>query len=164
MSAWLDTPGRHRHRAQRGTSFIADSNNNVIVRADSGPSETRPFLPVRGRQSRAGPGFSGDNGPALKAQLDTPDGVCIAPRRRFLVVAELPQRIASGASTGRRASSRRWAGSGRETAFDGGRSACRGCGAQHPEPPWRAPPTGDLYIADTLNYRVRMIEGGKTRA
>src|SRR4029077_8733628 len=73
LSAWLDTPGGIPI-APNGDIYIADSNNDVILRADPRAATPVPVAGIKGRT-----GFAGDDGIALKAQLDTPDGVCIAP-------------------------------------------------------------------------------------
>ena len=48
--------------------------------------------PVAGSHE-LGTGFSGDNGPAIVAQLDTPDGVAIAPDGDLIVADSHNDRI-----------------------------------------------------------------------
>src|SRR5262249_13580344 len=87
IEAWLDTPGG-LVVGPNGEVFIADSNNDVIRRVNrSGDIE-----PVAGNHD-LGTGFSGDNGPAIIAQLDTPDGVAIAPDGDLIVADSHNDRI-----------------------------------------------------------------------
>src|SRR6185295_13179295 len=63
IEAWLDTPGGLAV-APNGDVYIADSNNHVIRRIDA----RGDIEPVAGSHE-LGTGFSGDNGPAIVAQL-----------------------------------------------------------------------------------------------
>ena len=83
ITAYLNTPGGIVI-APNGDIYFTDSNNNVIDRVDRRMVVTT----VVGNRSS---GFSGDNGPATRAQLDTPDGVAIAPDGD-LIVAEMAAR------------------------------------------------------------------------
>ena len=148
MSAWLDTPGGITI-APNGDIYIADSNNDVILRAD--PQKATP-VPVAGIKGRTG--FSGDNGPALKAQLDTPDGVCIAPDGDLIVADSHNDRIRRVDRPTRIITT--VAGSG-ENGYDGDQQAAVDAALNTPSAVACAA-NGDLYIADTLNYRVRMVE------
>src|SRR5205807_1006967 len=79
MSAWIDTPsGLAVDR--NGDVYYADSHFHVIWRRPIGGG----LVPVAGNQA-LGVGFSGDGGLATKAQLDTPNGVCIAPDGDLIV-------------------------------------------------------------------------------
>src|SRR5262249_2400174 len=73
MEAWLDTPGGVVV-GPNGDVYIADSNNDVIRRVDRAGN----IEPVAGNHD-LGTGFSGDNGSANVAQLDTPDRGAIPP-------------------------------------------------------------------------------------
>jgi sugar lactone lactonase YvrE len=99
-------------------------------------------------------GFAGDNGPALKALLDTPDGVCIAPDGDLVVADSHNDRI-------RRIDRPTHvittiAGSG-DNGYDGDDKPAVSAALNTPSAVACAR-NGDIYIADTLNYRVRMIE------
>ena len=149
IEAWLDTPGGIVV-APNGDIYIADSNNDVIRRIDA---RNMNIEPVAGNHD-LGSGFSGDGGQATDAQLDTPDGVAIAPDGDLIVADSHNDRIRrvdkpTGLIT-------TVAGSG-ENGYDGDEKPAIGRGAQHAERR-RAPPNGDIYIADTLNYRVRMVD------
>jgi hypothetical protein len=87
IEAWLDTPGGLA-LGPNGDIYFADSNNHVIRRVDARGN----IAPVAGSHE-LGAGFSGDNGPAIKARLDTPDGVAIAPTSTSIVADSHNDRI-----------------------------------------------------------------------
>jgi O-antigen biosynthesis protein len=149
MEAWLDAPGGIAV-APNGDVFIADSNNDVIRRADA---RDHIMYPYAGDHS-LGSGFSGDDGPASDAQLNTPDGVAIAPDGDVIVADSHNDRI-------RRVDRPTTiittiAGSG-ENGYDGDDRPATEAALNTPSAV-AAAPNGDIYIADTLNYRVRMID------
>ncbi len=149
MNAWLDTPGGLAIAAN-GDIYIADSNNDVIRRTDANNLKIEP---VAGSHE-LGTGFSGDNGPAIVAQLDTPDGVAIAPDGDLIVADSHNDRI-------RRVDRPTHiittiAGSG-ENGYDGDDKPATEAALNTPSAVASAP-NGDIYIADTLNYRIRMID------
>jgi GT2 family glycosyltransferase/sugar lactone lactonase YvrE len=147
--AWLDTPGGIEVAAA-GDVFFADSNNHVIRRINA---RDNTIVTVVGNNA-LGAGFSGDFGPATRAQLDTPDGVAIAPDGDLIVADSHNNRI-------RRVD---WptgviitiAGSG-DSSYDGDDKPAVEAALNTPSAVAVAP-SGDIYIADTLNYRVRMID------
>ena len=149
IEAWLDTPGGIVV-APTGELFLADSNNHVIRRIDAA---NKTISTVVGNNA-LGPGFSGDFGPATTAQLDTPDGVAIAPDGDLIVADSHNHRVRRvDRETGDIATI---AGSGRD-----GFSGDEGPATQaelHTPSAVAAASNGDIYIADTLNYRVRMID------
>jgi hypothetical protein len=129
--------------------FIADSNNDVIRRVNA----RGDIEPYAGNHD-LGAGFSGDNGQALEAQFDTPDGVAIAPDGDVIVADSHNDRIRrvdrpTGIIT-------TVAGSG-ENGYDGDDKPALEAALNTPSAV-AAAPNGDIYIADTLNYRVRMID------
>src|SRR4029078_2929433 len=85
ISAWLNTPGGIAI-APNGDIYFADSNNDVIDRVDR-------RLGVSAFVGNRTNGSSGDNGPATKAQLDSPDGVAIAPDGALIVADSHNDRI-----------------------------------------------------------------------
>ena len=148
IEAWLDTPGGVVV-GPNGDVYIADSNNDVIRRVNrSGDIE-----PVAGNHD-LGTGFSGDNGPAIVAQLDTPDGVAIAPDGDLIVADSHNDRIRRVDRPTRVITT--IAGSG-ENGYDGDEKPAIEAALNTPSAVATAP-NGDIYIADTLNYRIRMIE------
>ncbi|HKB12702.1 MAG TPA: glycosyltransferase [Vicinamibacterales bacterium] len=148
IEAWLDTPGG-LVVGPNGEVFIADSNNDVIRRVNrSGDIE-----PVAGNHD-LGTGFSGDNGPAIIAQLDTPDGVAIAPDGDLIVADSHNDRIRRVDRPTRVITT--IAGSG-ENGYDGDEKPATAAALNTPSAV-AAAPNGDIYIADTLNYRIRKID------
>jgi sugar lactone lactonase YvrE len=149
IEAWLDSPNGIVVGAN-GDLYFADSNNHTIRRIDARNSGIEP---VAGNHDLGG-GFGGDNGPAIEAQLDTPDGVAIAPDGDVIVADSHNDRI-------RRVDKQTGviitiAGSG-ENGYDGDEKSAIAAALNTPSAV-AAAPNGDIYIADTLNYRVRMIE------
>jgi DNA-binding beta-propeller fold protein YncE len=148
MEAWLDTPGGVVV-GPNGDVYIADSNNDVIRRVDRAGN----IEPVAGNHD-LGTGFSGDNGPAIVAQLDTPDGVAIAPDGDLIVADSHNDRIRRVDRPTRIITT--VAGSG-ENGYDGDEKLATEAALNTPSAV-AAAPNGDIYIADTLNYRIRMID------
>jgi GT2 family glycosyltransferase/sugar lactone lactonase YvrE len=146
ISAWLNTPGGIAI-APNGDIYFADSNNDVIDRVDHKLGVTT-FVGNRTN------GFSGDNGPATRAQLDTPDGVAIAPDGDLIVADSHNDRIRRVDSQTRVITT--IAGSG-ESGYDGDEKPAIDASLNTPSSVATAP-NGDIYIADTLNNRVRMID------
>jgi O-antigen biosynthesis protein len=149
IEAWLDTPGGVAV-SPNGDVYVADSNNNVIRRINA---RTTTIEPVAGNHD-SGAGFSGDGELAIGAQLDTPDGVTIAPDGDLIIADSHNERIRrvdrpTGVIT-------TIAGSG-ESGFDGDDKLAVQAALNTPSAV-AAAANGDIYIADTLNYRVRMID------
>src|SRR5258706_11083164 len=96
-----------------------------------------------------GTGFPGDNGPAIIAQLDTPDGVCIAPDGDLVVADSHNDRIRRIDRPTRIITT--IAGSG-ENGYDGDDQPAVEAALDTPNAVACAP-NGDIFIADTLNYR-----------
>jgi DNA-binding beta-propeller fold protein YncE len=148
IQAWLDTPGGIAV-APTGDVYFADSNNNVIRRIDPGNN----IATVAGNNA-LGAGFSGDFRRATSAQLDTPDGVAVATDGDLIIADSHNDRIRrmdrpTGIIT-------TIAGSG-ENGYDGDDGPATEASLNNPSAVAVAP-NGDIYIADTLNYRVRMID------
>jgi GT2 family glycosyltransferase/DNA-binding beta-propeller fold protein YncE len=149
MEAWLDAPGGLAV-APNGDVYIADSNNHVIRRVDA---RNTIIEPVAGSHA-LGTGFSGDNGPAIVAQLDTPDGVAIAPDGDLIIADSHNDRIRRVDRPTKKIMT--IAGSG-ENGYDGDEKPALEAALNTPSAVATAP-NGDIYIADTLNYRVRMVD------
>ena len=146
ISAWLNTPGGIAI-APNGDIYFADSNNDVIDRVDHRLGVTT-FVGNRTN------GFSGDNGPATRAQLDSPDGVAIAPDGDLIVADSHNDRIRRVDAPTRVITT--IAGSG-ENGYDGDEKPAIEAALNTPNAVATAP-NGDIYIADTLNNRIRMID------
>ena len=99
-------------------------------------------------------GFSGDNGPATRAQLDTPDGVAIAPDGDLIVADSHNHRIRRVDKPTQVITT--IAGSG-ENGYDGDDKPALEAALNTPNAVF-VTGNGDIYIADTLNNRVRMID------
>ena len=149
MEAWLDAPGGLAV-SPNGDLYIADSNNDVIRRVNA---RNTIIEPIAGSHD-LGTGFSGDNGPAIVAQLDTPDGVAIAPDGDLIVADSHNDRIRRVDRPTRIITT--IAGSG-ENGYDGDEKPATDAALNTPSAV-AAAPNGDIYIADTLNYRVRMVD------
>ena len=148
IEAWLDTPGGIA-LAPNGDLYIADSNNDMIRRVNA-RGDIEPYA----GSHDLGSGFSGDNGPAIVAQLDTPDGVCIAPDGDLIVADSHNDRIRRVDRPTQIITT--IAGSG-ENGYDGDDKAAISAALSNPSAVACAP-NGDIYVADTLNYRIRVIE------
>src|SRR5262245_6484398 len=148
IEAWLDTPGGVVV-GPNGDLYIADSNNDLIRRVN----RNGDIEPVAGNHD-LGTGFSGDNGLAIVAQLDTPDGVAIAPDGDLIIADSHNDRIRRVDRPTRVITT--IAGSG-ENGYDGDEKPAIDAALNTPSAV-AAAPNGDIYIADTLNYRVRMFD------
>jgi sugar lactone lactonase YvrE len=160
IAAWADTPSGLAV-APNGALYFADSQNDVVWRQDPGAnlvaiagglSDTPAGSPVKVTYN--GKGFSGDNGLAVRAQLDRPGGVCLASDGDLIVADSHNDRI-------RRIDRPTHiittiAGSG-ENGYDGDDKPATEAALNTPNAVACAP-NGDIYIADTQNYRVRMID------
>ena len=149
MEAWLDAPGGLAV-SPNGDLYIADSNNDVIRRVNASNTIIEPIA----GSHELGTGFSGDNGPAIVAQLDTPDGVAIAPDGDLIVADSHNDRIRRVDRPTRIITT--VAGSG-ENGYDGDDKPATEAALNTPSAV-AAALNGDIYIADTLNYRIRMID------
>ncbi|MBI4484781.1 MAG: hypothetical protein HY655_02110, partial [Acidobacteria bacterium] len=148
IQAWLDAPGGIVV-APNGDVYFADSNNHVVRQIDARNTLIKTVVGAH----NLGSGFSGDNGLAIRAQLDTPDGVAIAPDGDLIVADSHNNRIRRvDQPTGIISTI---AGSG-EDGYDGDDKPAIEAALNTPSGVAVAP-NGDIYIADTLNNRVRMI-------
>ena len=87
-------PGSTRRAASssppNGDVYIADSNNHVIRRIDAGNTQHRAG---RRQPRRSAPASPATTAPRPRAQLDTPDGVAIAPDGDLIVADSHNDRI-----------------------------------------------------------------------
>jgi len=149
MSAWLDTPGGLAI-GPAGHIYLADAHSDAIRRIDATTLTSATYAGDPGR----GAGFTGDGGPAARAQLAEPDGIAFAPDGDLIVADSENHRIRridreTGVITTIAGSGvPGWNGDGLpalETAFD--QPSAVACA-----------PNGDIYVADTMNNRIRRID------
>ena len=129
-----------------GNLYIADRNNQRIRKVDSAGTVTT----VAGNGGR---GFAGDGGPASQAQLSEPEGVAVDGAGNLYITDSFNHRIRKVDLTGTISTV---AGNGeRGFAGDGGPAV----EAQLSSPQAVAVDgTGNLYIADTFNGRIRRVD------
>ena len=129
-----------------GSVYIADTDNHCIRKVSGGIIST-----VAGNGT---PGFSGDNGPAASAQLRYPAGIAVDSAGGLYIADTYNQRIRK-VSGGVIATM-----SGNGTVGSGGDNG-PALSAQLNYPNGVAvDSTGDLYIADTYNHRIREVSSG----
>ena len=129
-----------------GNLYIADTSNHRILRVDIAGTITT----FAGTGDR---GFSGDGGPAVQALLNDPYGVAVDTDGNLYIADTLNQRIRRVDTEGTIAT---FAGTGdRGFSGDGGPAVQ----ALLDRPRGVAADTdGNLYIADTLNQRIRRVD------
>jgi sugar lactone lactonase YvrE len=131
----------------RNRIFIADTGNHKIRMID----EVGIIHTVVGTGDK---GYSGDNGPALEATLDTPSDVAVAPNGTLYIADTMNNvvRVVNPAGI-----IHTFAGTGgRGFSGDGGPAT-----AAELDRPYGVglAPNGDVYIADTHNQRIRHVSG-----
>src|SRR5262249_7755561 len=133
-----------------GDIYFADSNNNVIRKIDA----RNGVITTAAGNHDLDAGFSGDNEVATEAQLDTPDGVAIAPDGDLIIADSHNDRIRRVDRPTRVIPTIPGPGA---SGSDGDDKAAVDAALNTPSAV-AAAPNGDIYIADTLNYRVRLID------
>ena len=134
-----------------GNIYIADTSNNRIRRVDTSGIITT--VAGTGSQDFDGQGYGGDGGPAVRAQLSHPFGLALDRNGNLYIADSYNNRIrrvdASGTIT-------TIAGTGdRGFSGDGGPAV----EAQLENPYGVAVDgAGNLYIADSENYRIRRVD------
>jgi trimeric autotransporter adhesin len=129
-----------------GNLYIADSTNNRIRKVSNGVIST-----VAGNGT---PGFGGDNGPATNAQLNLPWGVAVDSSGNFYIADWQNNRIrevSNGVIT-------TVAGNG-TAGFSGDNGLATSAQVNGPRNV-AVDATGNLYIADEANNRVRRVSNG----
>ena len=129
-----------------GNLYIADTFNQRIRKVSNGVIST-----VAGNGT---PGFSGDNGPATSAQLNSPLGVAVDSAGNLYIADQTNNRIrkvSNGVIT-------TVAGNG-TPGFSGDNGPATSAQLSFPAG-IAVDPAGTLYIADGGNYRIRKVSGG----
>ena len=128
----------------KGDLFIADTNNNVIREVSASGVVTT----VAGDGVQ---GFSGDGGPATSAELNTPTGIAIGPNGGLYIADSQNNRIrkvSNGIIT-------TVAGNG-TAGYSGDGGAATNAELDLPSAV-AVGPSGNLFIADTDNQRIREV-------
>ena len=147
-SAADSTWGRLRGIAldSAGNQYASDFDSHVVYRID----RFGAYTIVAGQ--RGTPGFGGDGGPATRATLNQPHGLAVAPDGTIYVADLINHRVRRIAANGTITT---YAGDGnRRFAGDGGPAAQASL-----YEPWglALDAAGNLFIADSGNYRVRRV-------
>ena len=151
VSAAFDQP-RSTIVGPDGTVFISDTFNHRVRRVDPGGAVTT--LVGTGQAA-----YSGDGGPAGAATLHWPHGLAVDPTGAALYIADSANHrirrvdLASGVITPVAG------GPAAGSAGDGGPAAA--AQLEDPKGVWVAP-SGDIYIADSGNERIRRIDRSGT--
>ena len=130
-----------------GNLYLADAQNHVIREI----SKAGIITVVAGTEATEG--YSGDNGPATSATLDSPTGVAVDANGNIFIADSHNHRIrevSSGTIT-------TIAGTG-TAGFSGDNGAATSAQLALPSAV-AVDSTGNIYIADTNNQRIRMISG-----
>ncbi|HEY3243083.1 MAG TPA: hypothetical protein VGM03_07000, partial [Phycisphaerae bacterium] len=132
--------------ASDGTVFVADQNNHNVRRIDSDGT-------IRRFAGTGSPGYSGDGGPALDAELRGPTRIVFDGNGNLLICDTNNHAIRQVDTTG---TIRSIAGTGQRGYSGDGAAATA---AQLDSPYDVQPlPDGSLLIADSLNHVIRRVE------
>jgi hypothetical protein len=145
-SASLNTPTSVA--VHNGTVYIADSRNNVIRMVSSGTIST-----FAGSGVGAG-GYSGDGGPAIAALLNCPRGVAVDANGDLFIADtknHVVRRVVGGTIT-------TLAGNGQQ-GFKGDNGPAIAASLDTPTS-IALDLSGNVFIADTHNQRIRLVTGG----
>lgn len=135
---------------QNGNVYISDIDSSTIRKVDSSGVISR----FAGNNV---PGFSGDGGPAIDAELNWPWGLAIDSGGNMFVMDSLNYRVRKIDSSGTIST---FAGNG-ATNFFGDNGPATSAGLDRPSAAV-VDAAGNLYIADTFNHRVRKVTPGGT--
>jgi internalin A len=129
-----------------------DAEGNLYISADNRIRMVDTSGIITTIAGTAVPGFSGDQGPAAAAQLDSPHGIAVDPEGNVVLIDAQNQRIrridAQGVIT--------TIGGNGQVGFSGDGGPATDARINTPEQLW-VDDEGNIYIADTNNRRVRRI-------
>jgi streptogramin lyase len=132
-----------------GNIYIADTNNQVIRKVDA---TTGIIDTVAGLGGEAG--YSGDGGPATSARLNAPSGVCLDAAGNIYISDSNNSVVRKVDATSQIITTT----AGKVTAgFSGDGGPATQAELQYPQGLW-VDRGGNLFIADTLNCRVRRVD------
>ncbi|MBV9506118.1 MAG: hypothetical protein JO323_14055, partial [Acidobacteriia bacterium] len=134
--------------------IAVDSAGNVYI-ADQGTNSVRKVAADGTISTYAGTGtagFSGDGGPAIGAQLNQPGGLAVDGPGNLYIADTANNRIRVVSPDGHIATV---AGNG-AAGYSGDASGARDAALNGPED-ITVDSSGSLYIADTQNYRIRVV-------
>ena len=134
-----------------------DGSGNVYI-SDRGNARIRVINASGVISTIAGtgvPGFGGDNGPATSAQLNIPAGIALDGSGNLFIADQVNQRIRKMAVSGGTITT--VAGNGTQ-GFTGDGAAATNAELSNPQGVG-VDSSGNIYIADTGNSRVRKVEG-----
>jgi sugar lactone lactonase YvrE len=150
ISTYVENAGypKSLHFDKNGVLYVCDRDNNRVYRVNP---QTRAITLVAGTGAESS---NGDGGDATRATLAKPASLAFDPDGSIYIAELLGHRIRKISTSGTISTI---AGNGREGyAGDGGPAA----GAQFKQPDGIWMVGSDLYIADSLNHRIRRIRGG----
>ncbi len=140
-----------------GNLYIADSGNNVIRRVSTNGVITTVAGNVAADQASGGlGGFSGDGGPATSARLDSPQGIALDQAGDLFIADTFNNAIREVTPTGTISTVVNTAGAKGSTGNGGAASAAK---LNTPFAVAVDNSTGNLYIADTSNNKIRVVTG-----
>jgi hypothetical protein len=138
-----------------GNLYIADAGNNVIRRVSTSDQITTVAGNVALDQANGGlGGFSGDGGPATHAQLNSPQGVAL-DRAGDLYIADTFNNAIREVTPNGLITTIVNSAAKKGSAGDGG--AATAAELNSPSAVSIDNVSGDLYIADTSNSRIRLV-------
>jgi len=151
VSAAFDQP-RSAAVGPDGTVFISDTFNHRVRRVDPGGAVTT--LVGTGQAA-----YSGDGGPAGAATLHWPHGLAVDPAGAALYIADSANHRIRRVDLASDVITTVAGGPAAGSAGDGGPAAA--AQLEDPKGVWVAP-SGDIYIADSGNERIRRIDRSGT--
>lgn len=131
-----------------GKIYVLDTDNQRLVEMDAAGVVST----VAGTGSA---GCSGDNGPATSAQLNGPDGLAVAPDGTIYIADTQNRRIRAVRPNGIIVT----VAGGARTAYTGDGGPATHAGISRAVEGLTVGPEGSLYITDTLNHRIRRVDG-----